>query len=92
MKVISYGNLASEFFIYVDDGRIIENSELVYWHSAKRFFSICYSPEIQDETRKMIELSLTPVPWAVTVAHTSVNEVVITVMEVKWGKKRGVLS
>ena len=37
-KVRSDGHLASEVFIYVDDGRIIAHSELVCWQAAKRFF------------------------------------------------------
>ena len=40
MKVRSYGHLASEVFIYVDEGHIISHSELVYWQAAKRFFQL----------------------------------------------------
>ena len=40
MKVRSDGHLASEVFIYVDDGRIIAHSELVCWQAAKRFFNL----------------------------------------------------
>ena len=41
IKVISYEHLAREVFIYVDDSRIIAQSELVCWQSKYIFFSIC---------------------------------------------------
>ena len=91
MKVRSDGNLAGDVFIYIDDGRIIAHSELVCCQASKRFFSICNSIGIQDATRKLIETSLTTGPWAGKGVHTWINEVVITVMEVKWLKK-GVFS
>ena len=52
MKVRLDGHLASEVFIYVDDGCIIDPLNLVCWQSAKRFFSICNSPGIQYASRK----------------------------------------
>ena len=90
-KVRSDGHLASEVFIYVDDGQIIAHSELVCWQAEKIFCSTCNSLGIQDAPRKRTEPSLTPGPWAGTVAHTSNKEVAITVTHIKWGKK-GVLS
>ena len=91
MKEIPDGHLASEVFIYVDYGCIIEHSELVCWQAENNFCSICNSLGIQYASRKQKEPSLTPGPWAVTVAHTSINEVVITVTRLNWGKP-GVLS
>ena len=38
MKVRSDGHLASQVFIYVDDGCIISHSELVCWQVEKGFF------------------------------------------------------
>ena len=81
-KVRSDRNLASEVFIYVDDGRIIAHSELVYWQAAKS------SLGIQDSSRKRTEPFLTPVPWDRTVAHTSNKEVAIIATQIKWGKTR----
>ena len=52
MKVRLDGHLSSEVFIYVDDSRIIDHSELVCWKEAKRFCSICNSLGIQDAPRK----------------------------------------
>ena len=37
MKVKSYGHLASEVSICVDDRCIIAQSDIVYWQAAKRF-------------------------------------------------------
>ena len=68
-----------EVFIYVDDGCIIAHSELVCWKAANKFCSICNSLGIQDASRKRTEPSLTPGPWAGTVAHTSNKELEITV-------------
>ena len=47
-KVRSDHNLASEVFIYVDDGRIIAHSKLVCWQAAKIFYSTFNSLGIQD--------------------------------------------
>ena len=52
MKVISDEHIASEVFIYIDDGRIISHSEMICWKTAKRFCSICNSLGIQDASRK----------------------------------------
>ena len=64
LKMRSYGNLASEVFIYVYDSHIIAHSDLVYWQAVKIFFSTFNSLGIQEASRKRIEPSLTPVPWA----------------------------
>ena len=40
MKVSSGGHLASEVFIYVDDGHIIAHLELVCWQAANIFFQL----------------------------------------------------
>ena len=92
MKVRSDGHLASEVFIYVDDGHIIAHSELVWWQAAKRFCSIFNSLGIQDASRKRTEYSLTPGPWAGTVEHTSNKEVAITVTHNKWEKTRSLVQ
>ena len=86
MKVRSDGHLASDIFIYIDNGRIIAHSELVCWQAEKRFFSFCNSLGVQDASRKRTEPCLTPGPWERMVAHTSDKEVVITVTQVRWGK------
>ena len=40
MKVRSYGHLASEMFIFFDDGRIIAHSELVCCQADKKFIQL----------------------------------------------------
>ena len=88
IKVISDGHISSEVFIQIDDVHIISHSELVCWQEAKRFCSIFNSLVIHDAYKKRTEPSLTQGPWAGTMAHTLINEVVIIVTEFKWGKKR----
>ena len=83
MKVKSDGSLASEVFIYVDNGRIISHLEFVCWQAAKIFCSICNSLGIKYASRKRTEPSLTLGPWAGTVEHMSNKEVEITVTQVK---------
>ena len=78
-KVTSDGHLVSEMFIYVDEGRIIPHLELVCWQAARMFCSIWNLLKIKDASRKRTEPSLTPVPYAGTVAHTSNKELLITV-------------
>ena len=52
----------------------------------RNFVIFVNSLGIQDASRTRNEPSLTLDPWTGTVAHTSSNEVVITMMEVKWKK------
>ena len=91
MKVKSDGHLASDLFIYVDDGCIVAHSELVCWQAAKIFFSIFNSLGIQEASMKRTEPSLPPGPWAVTVARMSNKEVAITVTQIKLGKTRSLV-
>ena len=91
MKVRSDGHLESEFFIYVDDGHIISQSELVCSQAAISP-PICIPLGIKDVSRKRTEPYPILEPWAETVAHTCINEVVISIMEVKWGGKESFLD
>ena len=91
MKIRIDGHIASEVYIYVDDGRIIGHSEISCWEAAKRFCAICNSLGIQDASRKRTAPSRTPGPWAGTVIHTK-DGVVATVTEEKWKKTRGLVE
>ena len=91
MKVRSDGSLGSEVFIYVYGGLIIAHSDLVCWKAEKVFFPICNSLGIQDASRKRTEPSITPGPWAGTLAHTWNKEVMIIVTQVKCGKTRSLI-
>ena len=57
----------------------------------QEIYSTCNSLGILDASRKRTEPSLTPDPWAGTVAHTSNKEVEITVTRSKWGETRSLV-
>jgi hypothetical protein len=92
MKIRTDGNLASEVYIYVDDGRATGHSAEACWAAIRRFASICTKLGIQDATRKRTEPSPTPGPWAGTVVHTNDGEVVGTITTEKWGKTKSLIQ
>lgn len=92
MKIRTDGNLASEVYIYVDDGRATGHSAEACWAAIRRFASICTKLGIQDAARKRTEPSATPGPWAGTVVHTNDGEVVGTVTTEKWGKTKSLIQ
>lgn len=74
MKVRPDGNLASELYAYVDDGRATGHSLQACWAAVRRFASVCKRMGIHDAARKRTFPSLTPGPWAGTVTHTDRGE------------------
>ncbi|KAL7530391.1 hypothetical protein ACHAXR_003464 [Thalassiosira sp. AJA248-18] len=66
MKIREDGHLASEIFVYVDDGRATGHNAEACWAAVRRFASICTLLGIQDAARKRTFPSDTPGPWAGT--------------------------
>jgi hypothetical protein len=69
-KRTAEGHIASEIYIYVDDGKVTGVDLLRCWYAARQFASVCSRLGIQDASRKRTEPSLTPGPWAGSVLHT----------------------
>ena len=85
------GHVASDVYIYADDGRLSGHSEGACWAAAKRLCSTFNSLGIQDSSRKRTGPSRKQGPWAGTVVHTE-GEVVATVTDVKWEKTRSLIQ
>ena len=85
MKVRRDGHLASEVYIYVDDGKFTGWNRLECWRAVQRFSKVLSWLGIQDAFRKRTGPSTKPGPWAGTVTHTE-EGVYATVTEVKWAK------
>ena len=85
MKVRKDGHLASEVYIYVDDGKFTGWNRLECWRAVQRFSKVLSWLGIQDAFRKRTGPSTEPGPWAGTVTHTE-NGVNATVTELKWAK------
>ena len=52
MKVRSDGHLASEVYVYVDDGRATGWSAQECWRAVRRFCGVCSHRGVQDASRK----------------------------------------
>jgi hypothetical protein len=90
-KVREDGHIASDIFLYVDDGRPTGFSEEQCWQASRRFCSICSYLGIQDAARKRTTPSQTPGPWAGSVVHTK-GEVVALVSQKKWDKTKSMVA
>lgn len=91
MKVRRDGHLASEVYIYVDDGKFTGWNRLECWRAVQRFSKVLSWLGIQDAFRKRTGPSTEPGPWAGTVTHTK-DGVMATVTEVKWAKTQGIVQ
>ena len=89
-KVREDGHIASDIFLYVDDGRPTGFSEEQCWQASRRFCSMCSYLGIQDASRKRTTPSQTPGPWAGSVVHTK-DELVALVSQKKWDKTKSMI-
>ena len=86
IKVQPDGHLASEIYVYVDDGRATGHNLSVCWAAVRLFASICTRLRIQDAACKRTFPTTPPGPWAGTVTHTDNEQVAGTVTQEKWAK------
>jgi hypothetical protein len=85
------GNIASDIFLYVDDGRPMGFDQEQCWAASRLFCSVCSHLGIQDATRKHTTPSQTPGPWAGSVIHTDQNLVAL-VSQKKWDKTKSMID
>eukprot|EP00956_Cyclotella_meneghiniana_P007532 scaffold10178_cov23-Cyclotella_meneghiniana.AAC.4 len=85
------GHLASELYLYVDDGRPTGFSAHQCWLAARRFCSMCSYLGIQDASRKRTSPTRTPGPWAGSVVHTD-GHLVALVSQKKWNKMKAMVE
>ena len=88
MKVRFDGHLASEVFIYVDDGRITGFCREICWAAARKMASLCTKRGVQDAGRKRTGPQMSPGPWAGTMCFTTDGRVTGLVSELRWEKTR----
>lgn len=85
------GHLASEIYLYVDDGRPTGFDRFQCWKASRRFCSTCSFHGIQDASRKRTSPSRTPGPWAGSVLHTD-GKLVALVSQKKWDKMKAMVE
>ena len=81
------GHIASNIFLYVDDGRPTGFDEKQCWALSKRFCSVCSQLGVQDAARKRTTPSQTPGSWGGSVVHTR-DALVALVTQKKWDKTK----
>jgi hypothetical protein len=93
MKLRTDGHLASEIFVYVDNGtRTAGHSPELTWRTARAYRSSCSRRGIQDASRKRTFPTVMPGYWAGTVTHTEGGSVVGMVSQEKWDKTRRMIE
>ena len=91
MKLRWDGHLATEVFIYCDDGRCVGFCREICWAAARRLASVEASYGVQDRAAKRTFPTPTPGPWAGTVSHTDRHEVAGLMSAEKWAKTRSLI-
>lgn len=86
MKIRLDNHLASEVFVYVDDGRITGHDEEACWAACRRIASKCSERGVQDASRKRTTPTTTPGSWAGSNTRTDNGVVAATVSKERWGK------
>lgn len=86
MKIRVDGELASEIFVYVDDGRVTAHNSEACWAACRRFASKCSEKGVQDASRKRTTPTTTPGSWAGTNTTTDNGTVSATVSKERWEK------
>ena len=92
MKIRFNGHLATEVFVYVDDGRPIGYCRDLTWRAAQAYGSGCSRRGVQNASRKRTSPAECPGPWAVTVTRTEGGLLVGMVSQEKWDKTKGLLK
>jgi hypothetical protein len=92
MKLRWDGHLATEVYIYVDDGRVVGFCREICWAAARRVASLCSHFGVQDKAAKRTFPTPTPGPWAGTVSHTDQHEVAGLVSVGKWSKTQALVQ
>jgi|SaaInl74LU_5_DNA_1037368.scaffolds.fasta_scaffold03412_7 hypothetical protein len=88
MKMRLDGHLASEVYVYVDDGRTTGHNVEAAWAACRRFASVCSKLGIQDASRKRNFPSTTQGDWSGSTCHTDGGMVTATVSQPRWDKTR----
>lgn len=89
MKIRKDGHLASDVYVYVDDGRTTGHDEDAAWAACRRFASVCSKYGVQDASHKRSFPSAVQGPWSGSVCHTDGGVVTVTVSQQRWDKTRG---
>ncbi|KAL7521106.1 LOW QUALITY PROTEIN: hypothetical protein ACHAWX_005796 [Stephanocyclus meneghinianus] len=85
------GHIASDIFLYVDNGRPTGFCEEQCWSASQRFCSVCSHLGVQDASRKHTTPSQMPGPWAGSIIHTR-DALVALVSQKKWDKTKDMIQ
>jgi len=92
MKIRCDGHLATEVYVYVDDGRVTGHSAEQTGLGARAYGAGCTRLGVQDASRKRTTPTHTPGPWAGTVTHTDGGEVIGMVSQEKWDRTKALVQ
>jgi hypothetical protein len=92
MKIRCDGHLATEVYVYVDDGRVTGHSAEQTALGARAYGAGCTRLGVQDASRKRTTPTHTPGPWAGTVTHTDAGEVIGMVLQEKWDRTKALIQ
>ena len=91
-KACLNGDIAAEFFIYIDDLQILCSMEDKLWKAAMQVAPrLSYYLGLQHAARKLRELSQMPGAWAGTIVHTE-HKVELLISLERWEKAKLILS
>jgi hypothetical protein len=83
MKIRCDGHLATEVYVYMDEGWVTGHSAKQTGLGARAYEVGCTRLGVQDASRKRRTPTHTPGPWAGTVTHTDVGKVIGMVSQEK---------
>jgi hypothetical protein len=86
MKIRCDGHLATEVYVYVNDGWVTGHSAEQTALGARAYGAGCTRLGVQDASRKRTMPTHTPGPWAGTVTHTDAGKVIGMVLQEKWDR------
>jgi hypothetical protein len=86
------GRVAANLSIYIDDFRPTAPYEEECWRAARKAGIPLNFLGLQEAPRKCRPGSMTPVPWAGSMAYTNKGEVRVLIAKKKWDKGKGVIG
>lgn len=90
-KIRKGGALASDVYVYVDDGRPVGHTRRDCWQVSRKFGSKCSYYGVQDASRKVKGPDQQPGPWARTMVFSD-EGVDGLISDEKWQKTRGAIK
>jgi hypothetical protein len=86
------GRVATDLFIYIDDFRPTAPYKEECWRAVRKAGSTLNLVGLHEAPRKCQPGSMTPGPWAGSMAYTNKGEVRVLITKKKWDKGKGIIG